>query len=82
MREQITIDTRSGLGGMVSDMAFMVGESSDDLDVAATLHKIAAEVDQQLGMFVRSAFRGGATWQEIGDALGISRQAAHKRFSR
>lgn len=29
---------------------------------------------------VEAARKAGATWQQIGDALGISRQAAHERF--
>jgi hypothetical protein len=29
---------------------------------------------------VREAIRGGATWEEVGEALGISRQAAWARF--
>ncbi|GAB3807804.1 hypothetical protein [Micromonospora zhanjiangensis] len=29
-----------------------------------------------------AACRRGASWSEIGDAFGISRQAAHQRFAR
>ena len=80
--DTITLDTRNGLDGMVSDLAYIAGGDPSDLAVAGMLAKIAAEADQQLGMFVRSAVRGGATWQQVADSLGISRQAAHKRFSR
>ena len=31
---------------------------------------------------VTAARRSGWTWQQIGDALGISRQAVHKRYRR
>ena len=31
---------------------------------------------------VTAARRAGWTWQQIGDALGISRQAVHKRYRR
>jgi DNA-directed RNA polymerase specialized sigma24 family protein len=31
---------------------------------------------------VRQARLGGATWQEIADQLGITRQAAHIRWSK
>lgn len=82
VRDQITIDTRSGLGGMVSDLAAMVGETTDDLSMAAMMAKIAAVADRDLGMHARSAVRNGATWQQVGDAVGISRQAAHKRFAK
>jgi hypothetical protein len=31
---------------------------------------------------VRSARKSGWTWQQIGDALGITRQAVHKKYGR
>lgn len=31
---------------------------------------------------VEAALRAGMTWQEIADALGVSRQAAHKKHSK
>ena len=31
---------------------------------------------------VTAARRAGWTWQQIGDALGISRQAVHKKYRR
>lgn len=46
-----------------------------DLDAAA-LHASLALVTT-----VRAWRATGATWQEIGDALGITRQAAWERFS-
>lgn len=31
---------------------------------------------------VESALRAGLTWQEIADALGVSRQAVHKKYAK
>lgn len=31
---------------------------------------------------VTAARRAGWTWEEIGDALGVSRQAVHKKYRR
>ncbi|MWV58054.1 hypothetical protein [Rathayibacter sp. VKM Ac-2754] len=31
---------------------------------------------------VEAALRAGMTWQDIADALGVSRQAAHKKHSK
>lgn len=41
----------------------------------AAEHAIADRADT-----VRQARSFGATWEQIGDAMGITRQAAHKRF--
>ncbi len=37
-------------------------------------------IDEQLASVVREARESGATWTQIGDALGVSHQAAMKRF--
>jgi predicted transcriptional regulator len=37
-------------------------------------------VDKMLVKRVVSARKAGATWQELGDALGVTHQAARKRF--
>lgn len=31
---------------------------------------------------VESALRAGLTWQEIADALGVTRQAVHKKYAK
>jgi hypothetical protein len=41
---------------------------------------LAREVDRWQGILVAEALRGGATWEQIGDTLGTSRQAAWARF--
>jgi hypothetical protein len=53
----------------------------DAVDIAdAALHAAAELTAAALGA-VGMARRAGYTWQEIGDALGISRQAAHYRYA-
>jgi DNA anti-recombination protein RmuC len=49
------------------------------LDASRTL---AREVGRWQGALVAEAVRSGATWEQIGDTLGISRQAAWARFRR
>jgi hypothetical protein len=39
-------------------------------------------IDQQLRNTVEDARRRGHSWQEIADALGVSRQSAWERFAR
>lgn len=40
-----------------------------------------AAADAKLRDRVAEARANGVTWDEIGDALGVSRQAAHRKFS-
>ncbi len=55
---------------------------------AARLLDRAAEADADIGMailkrdgYARAALAAGASWREVGAALCISPQAAHKRFN-
>ncbi|HEY1706028.1 MAG TPA: Clp protease N-terminal domain-containing protein [Trebonia sp.] len=50
---------------------------SDAFSVSATLSE---ESDALLGHFVDQARRSGATWSQIGEAMGVTKQAAQKRF--
>lgn len=45
---------------------------------AATLAR--AEAESYIAWMADEARASGATWQQIGDAHGVSRQWAHKRF--
>jgi len=57
--------------------------ASTGRDPLRALHWAAqfrAYIDQQLGEVVREARDSGATWTQIGDALGVSHQAAMKRY--
>jgi hypothetical protein len=50
---------------------------SDAFTVSTTLNE---EIDALLGRFVDQARRSGATWSQIGTAMGVTKQAAQKRF--
>lgn len=50
---------------------------TDAFSVSATLSE---ESDAMLGHFVDQARRSGATWSQIGEAMGVTKQAAQKRF--
>lgn len=52
--------------------------------LTATAHDIDSEkraAEARLIGLVHQARRDGATWQQIADSLGTSRQAAHERFN-
>jgi hypothetical protein len=59
--------------------------TSDPLDLLATASSTVAQLeevgDAVLGHFVDRCRRHGHSWTEISTALGVSKQAAHKRFS-
>ena len=54
------------------------------LDHVASAVTVSAQLEQQadalLGHFVEQARRSGASWTEIGTSIGVSKQAARKRF--
>ncbi|MDN5901853.1 MAG: hypothetical protein L0L12_00760 [Corynebacterium casei] len=58
------------------------GESSrsDVTHALSTARSLQALADEALAHLVTDARGRGITWQTIGDALGISRQAAFQRF--
>lgn len=51
------------------------------LDTLPQFAAAAAQIDQQLGIWVRHARARGITWTRIGTALGMTRQSAWERFS-
>ena len=60
------------------------------LDVLQTVQQVAVETTEEtlrrqreeLRAAVKAARVNGATWQEIGDSLGVTRQAAWERFGK
>lgn len=52
----------------------------DDLEALGDAAALLAGVEQLLQARVEMARRHDRTWQEIGDALGVSRQAAQQKY--
>jgi hypothetical protein len=54
------------------------------LDNVADAFAVSARLDEQsdalIGYFVDQARKSGASWSQIGGAMGVSKQAAQKRF--
>jgi len=57
--------------------------SSDDpavgLRASLALHRLAQRVEAK---YVASAREKGWSWQQIGDALGVTRQSVHAKYNR
>lgn len=52
------------------------------LDDIAKVVETQARLEDTLYAHVRLARKSGASWQEIADQLGVTRQAAHTRWSK
>src|ERR1700748_2723541 len=54
------------------------------LDNVSAAFTVSTQLDEQaaalIGYFVDQARRSGASWSQIGGAMGVSKQAAQKRF--
>ena len=55
--------------------------AQDFLQTVTAAHNIETEARQLLQHSVLTAREAGATWRDIGKTLGISKQAAQKRFA-
>src|SRR5271155_2224937 len=49
-------------------------------DAVLTAEHLGDVADHLLGHFVDQARRSGASWTEIGKCMGVTKQAAQKRF--
>lgn len=58
----------------------MTGPTPWRLAVLTRTAQMAKEIDATLARMVAGARADGFSWQEIGDALGITRQGARQRF--
>lgn len=56
--------------------------SQPELAALSSVAALVGEVDSTVIRLVAQARDRGATWEDIGQALGITRQAAHYRYSR
>ena len=74
-----TVTRASSLDALIG-FAESVGTRDDLLDMIGSVRLVELAAAQARRAIVDEARAAGYTWQEIGDALGVSRQAAHERF--
>ena len=73
--------TRRNIERAVADLARELSDADDGhLDRAVLAMGLAAAAEQLARAEMDRARRDGATWQDVGDAFGTNRQAAHERF--
>jgi Clp amino terminal domain, pathogenicity island component len=61
------------------DAATRLEDPSDGLNAVCALRK---HLDQLQTVHVENALRAGWSWSQVAEALGVSRQAAHRRYAR
>src|SRR5260370_4152906 len=58
------------------------GEPLDRVEAALVVsQELASGADELIGQFVAEARRAGCSWTEIGQRIGVSKQAARQRFA-
>lgn len=69
---------------MSSPLRTLAGESDDrdPLRALRAVKELRAEADRREAVLVRQARTAGCGWQMIATALGVSRQAVHKKYGR
>lgn len=78
-------DTNDFVTGLISGITLGSDKTEGaqkQLEVLTHLSDLEEEITLRLEEFAKGAHRDGATWEEIGAALGTSRQGAHKRFGK
>jgi DNA invertase Pin-like site-specific DNA recombinase len=67
-----------------STLRTLVGDAGSDDPILAlrAIERMRRELDQQELLAVRRARNRNASWQLIALALGVSRQAVHKKYGR
>lgn len=77
MASRRTTQTERVVAQIVRDVA---PPDAGHLDRAVLAMRVAEAAERLTRIEVAAARKAGATWQEIGDAFGTNRQAAHERF--
>jgi hypothetical protein len=81
MTQAVTLTSPVRLDELIDAIACAHDQPLDQLSGAVLLAEHLGELaDSLLGHFVDQARRAGASWTEIGRSMGVTRQAAQKRF--
>jgi len=67
--------------GTIHTLAASAG-SDDPIEALNAIAELRRELDRVEAVTVRSARNRGASWQLIAMALGVTKQAVHKRYGR
>src|SRR5262252_10303043 len=69
------------LDELISYVNSQPGTALDQVSAAVRISEHLGELaDHLIGHFVDQARKAGATWTDIGQSMGVTKQAAQKRF--
>lgn len=81
MTSSINIDETVSLGDLITGIRRSSENELDQLSSAVVVAQHLDEVgDHLIGHFVDQARRAGASWSDIGQSMGVTKQAVQKRF--
>ncbi|MFC8190490.1 hypothetical protein ACFUMH_02370 [Cellulomonas sp. NPDC057328] len=63
-------------------VAVAAGDTSDPLTGLRAVSSLRVLVESYELRQVEAALRAGMSWQEVADALGVTRQAVHKKYAK
>src|SRR5690349_24485962 len=71
------------LPGLVREVGRRAGDSPlDRVEAALAIgEELASSADELIGHFVTEARQAGCSWTQIGERIGVSKQAARQRFT-
>ncbi len=77
-----TADSRAALKEAMERLAKSRGEAVGEYPhCVRLLRDLRDEADGWLVLFVREAIERGHRWADVGEMLGVSRQAAHEKYA-
>ncbi|WP_130865397.1 helix-turn-helix domain-containing protein [Acidipropionibacterium timonense] len=62
------------------DLTALVQDTTDVRRALRAVAELRRFTERQELLLVEAALEQGWSWQEIGDALGVSRQAVHRKY--
>ncbi|OYN82770.1 Clp protease N-terminal domain-containing protein [Mycolicibacterium sphagni] len=81
MGEPVRIAYPVRLDDLIDAIKHVHGDALEQLsDAVLTAETLGNLADQLIGHFVDQARRSGASWTDIGKSMGVTKQAAQKRF--
>lgn len=77
----MTTDTKLLLAAVLDQLHALTTSTQPAADRLEALHAVAAAVAVDTEEAITELRQTGATWADVGQVLGVTRQAAHQRYA-